>query len=106
EIRESVLSTAVFPVKSNDCVVYFVKICYLAPEFPILEKQNWLIHLHYIRKDYEACKDIIKEQLQETQGLCDYAIYVQGKTLVFLLEKYTFPRFLKKSRQFKKQVQV
>lgn len=27
-----------------------------APEFPILEKQNWLIHLHYIRKDYEACK--------------------------------------------------
>lgn len=30
--------------------------CYPAPEFPILEKQNWLIHLHYIRKDYEACK--------------------------------------------------
>nr|XP_054096448.1 Bardet-Biedl syndrome 4 protein isoform X6 [Callithrix jacchus] len=48
-----------------------------APEFPILEKQNWLIHLHYIRKDYEACKAVIKEQLQETQGLCEYAIYVQ-----------------------------
>ncbi|KAK2103286.1 Bardet-Biedl syndrome 4 protein [Saguinus oedipus] len=51
--------------------------CYLAPEFPILEKQNWLIHLHYIRKDYEACKAVIREQLQETQGLCEYAIYVQ-----------------------------
>ncbi|XP_032480028.1 Bardet-Biedl syndrome 4 protein isoform X5 [Phocoena sinus] len=55
-----------------------------APEFPILEKQNWLIHLHYIRKDYEACKDVIKEQLQETQGLCEYAIYVQA--LIFRLE--------------------
>ncbi|KAF5925283.1 hypothetical protein HPG69_001727 [Diceros bicornis minor] len=54
------------------------------PEFPILEKQNWLIHLHYIRKDYEACKAVIKEQLQETQGLCEYAIYVQA--LIFRLE--------------------
>ncbi|OWK09931.1 BBS4, partial [Cervus elaphus hippelaphus] len=45
------------------------------PEFPILEKQNWLIHLHYIRKDFEACK------LQETQGLCEYAIYVQALIL-------------------------
>ncbi|KAM5242920.1 BBSome complex member BBS4 isoform 5-T6 [Hipposideros larvatus] len=52
-----------------------------APEFPILEKQNWLIHLHYIRKDYEACKAVIKEQLQETQGLCEYAIYVQALIL-------------------------
>ncbi|XP_052044123.1 Bardet-Biedl syndrome 4 protein isoform X3 [Apodemus sylvaticus] len=55
-----------------------------APEFPIVEKQNWLIHLHYIRKDYEACKAVIKEQLQETQGLCEYAIYVQA--LIFRLE--------------------
>ncbi|KAF4017077.1 hypothetical protein G4228_008807, partial [Cervus hanglu yarkandensis] len=52
-----------------------------APEFPILEKQNWLIHLHYIRKDFEACKAVIKEQLQETQGLCEYAIYVQALIL-------------------------
>ncbi|XP_053451903.1 Bardet-Biedl syndrome 4 protein isoform X3 [Nycticebus coucang] len=55
-----------------------------APDFPILEKQNWLIHLHYIRKDYEACKAVIKEQLQETHGLCEYAIYVQA--LIFRLE--------------------
>ncbi|XP_012867507.1 PREDICTED: Bardet-Biedl syndrome 4 protein isoform X2 [Dipodomys ordii] len=52
-----------------------------APEFPILERQNWLIHLHYIRKDYEACKAVIKEQLQESQGLCEYAIYVQALIL-------------------------
>lgn len=37
-----------------------------APEFPNLEKQSWLIHLHYIRKDYAVCKVVIKEQLQET----------------------------------------
>ncbi|KAI5614867.1 Bardet-Biedl syndrome 4 protein [Silurus asotus] len=52
-----------------------------APELPILERRNWLIHLHYIRKDYESCKAIIKEQLQETQGVCEYAIYVQALIL-------------------------
>ncbi|XP_067829541.1 Bardet-Biedl syndrome 4 protein [Heptranchias perlo] len=53
-------------------------------ELPILERRNWLIHLHYIRKDYETCKAIIKEQLQETQGMCEYAVYVQA--LIFRLE--------------------
>ncbi|XP_069480718.1 BBSome complex member BBS4 isoform X2 [Ambystoma mexicanum] len=55
-----------------------------APDLPILERRNWLIHLHYIRKDYETCKAIIKEQLQETQGMCEYAVYVQA--LIFRLE--------------------
>uniref|UniRef100_A0A6Q2Y7G5 BBSome complex member BBS4 n=1 Tax=Esox lucius TaxID=8010 RepID=A0A6Q2Y7G5_ESOLU len=53
----------------------------LTPELPIPERKNWLIHLHYIRKDYETCKDIIKEQLQETRGMCEYAIYVQALIL-------------------------
>ncbi|KAM9568857.1 BBSome complex member BBS4-like isoform 4-T4 [Salvelinus alpinus] len=52
-----------------------------APELPILERRNWLIHLHYIRKDYEICKSIIKEQLQETGGMCEYAVYVQALIL-------------------------
>ncbi|XP_055790834.1 Bardet-Biedl syndrome 4 protein isoform X1 [Salvelinus fontinalis] len=52
-----------------------------APELPILERRNWLIHLHYIRKDYEICKSIIKEQLHETGGMCEYAIYVQALIL-------------------------
>ncbi|KAM9124699.1 BBSome complex member BBS4 isoform 2-T3 [Pangshura tecta] len=51
------------------------------PELPILERRNWLIHLHYIRKDYDACKIAIKEQLHETQGMCEYAIYVQALIL-------------------------
>ncbi|XP_015282921.1 PREDICTED: Bardet-Biedl syndrome 4 protein-like, partial [Gekko japonicus] len=54
------------------------------PELPILEKRNWLIHLHYIHKDYDACKIAIKEQLQESHGMCEYAIYVQA--LIFRLE--------------------
>ena len=26
----------------------------LAPELPSLERRNWLIHLHYVRKEYEV----------------------------------------------------
>uniref|UniRef100_A0A8C5QKW4 Bardet-Biedl syndrome 4 n=1 Tax=Leptobrachium leishanense TaxID=445787 RepID=A0A8C5QKW4_9ANUR len=51
------------------------------PELPILERRNWLIHLHYVRKDYETCKLAIKEQLQATEGVCEYAIYVQALIL-------------------------
>ncbi|XP_068171328.1 Bardet-Biedl syndrome 4 protein isoform X2 [Antennarius striatus] len=52
-----------------------------APELPIVERRNWLIHQHYVRKDYDLCKEIIKEQLQETNGVCEYAIYVQALIL-------------------------
>uniref|UniRef100_A0A672JL41 BBSome complex member BBS4 n=1 Tax=Salarias fasciatus TaxID=181472 RepID=A0A672JL41_SALFA len=52
-----------------------------APDLPIVERRNWLIHQHYIRKDYDTCKVIIKEQLQETNGICEYAIYVQALIL-------------------------
>nr|XP_020659361.1 Bardet-Biedl syndrome 4 protein isoform X3 [Pogona vitticeps] len=55
-----------------------------SPELPILEKRNWLIYLYYIRKDYDSCKIAIKEQLQETHGMCEYAVYVQA--LIFRLE--------------------
>ncbi|KAL2300508.1 hypothetical protein Nmel_013390 [Mimus melanotis] len=55
-----------------------------APELPILERKNWLIYLLYVRRDYEECKAVIKEQLQESQGLCEYAVYVQA--LIFRLE--------------------
>ncbi|XP_054627631.1 Bardet-Biedl syndrome 4 protein isoform X2 [Dunckerocampus dactyliophorus] len=51
------------------------------PELPIVERRNWLIHQHYIHKDYDICKVIIKEQLQETNGMCEYAIYVQALIL-------------------------
>ncbi len=92
----------------------YVLLLSAAPELPILERRNWLIHLHYIRKDYETCKvqpehlqrelnccrillimlwlvfcfqAIIKEQLHETQGMCEYAVYVQGQCKVHLTVK-------------------
>lgn len=52
-----------------------------APELPTLERRNWLIHLHYVRKEYDICKTLIKEQLDETQGMCEYALFIQGLIL-------------------------
>ena len=30
-----------------------------APELPALERRNWLIHLHYVRKEYEVCGGVM-----------------------------------------------
>jgi len=46
-----------------------------------LERRNWLIHNHYVRKEFETCKAIIRSQLEETHGMCEYANYVQGLIL-------------------------
>ncbi|BFZ13361.1 hypothetical protein BsWGS_16400 [Bradybaena similaris] len=55
-----------------------------APEIPVYERRNWLIHLHYVRKEFETCKALIREQLSEAGGMCEYAVYVQG--LIMRLE--------------------
>jgi Bardet-Biedl syndrome 4 protein len=47
-------------------------------DIAVHERKNWLIHLHYIRKDFETCKVLIGELLEETEGMCEYAIYVLG----------------------------
>ena len=52
-----------------------------APELPTLERRNWLIHNHYVRKEFDTCKAIIRAQLEETHGMCEYANYVQGLIL-------------------------
>ncbi|XP_060081334.1 Bardet-Biedl syndrome 4 protein-like [Ylistrum balloti] len=52
-----------------------------APELPIFERRNWLIHLHYVRKEYDSCKSLIREQLAESGGMCEYAVYVQALIL-------------------------
>jgi hypothetical protein len=49
------------------------------PKLPSLDGLNWLLHLHYTRKDFKACKDIIKEQLASSNGMCEYALYVHGE---------------------------
>ncbi|XP_061198095.1 Bardet-Biedl syndrome 4 protein-like [Saccostrea echinata] len=52
-----------------------------APELPIFERRNWLIHLHYVRKEFDICKSIIKEGLAESGGMCEYAVYTQALVL-------------------------
>ncbi|XP_067931941.1 Bardet-Biedl syndrome 4 protein-like isoform X1 [Watersipora subatra] len=51
------------------------------PDLPIIERRNWLIHLHYIQKDFDRCTAIIDEQLKETGGMCEYAVY--AKALIY-----------------------
>ncbi|GAB1598005.1 Bardet-Biedl syndrome 4 protein-like [Argonauta hians] len=51
------------------------------PDLPAIESRNWLIHLHYIRKDFETCKVLNKEQLAESGGQCEYAIFVEALIL-------------------------
>ncbi|XP_076809666.1 BBSome complex member BBS4-like isoform X1 [Clavelina lepadiformis] len=48
------------------------------PQLPIIERRNWLIHRHFVRKEYDTCKSLIQEQLKETRGQCEYAIYIQA----------------------------
>ncbi|CAN8016348.1 unnamed protein product [Ixodes persulcatus] len=52
----------------------------LAPEHPSLERKNWLIHLHYVRRDFNVCKTLIREMLTETKGTSEYALHIQGKS--------------------------
>ncbi|XP_076112838.1 BBSome complex member BBS4-like [Mytilus galloprovincialis] len=52
-----------------------------APELPIFERKNWLIHLHYVRKEFDTCKSLIKESMAESGGMCEYAVYVQALIL-------------------------
>jgi len=71
-------------------VFYFVA----APELSIHERRNWLIHLHYVRKEFDECKMAVKEQLAESHGICEYAVYVQGllcrwlNLIIFIARRY------------------
>ncbi|KAL9653223.1 hypothetical protein ABK040_010931 [Willaertia magna] len=42
------------------------------------DKRNWLIHLLYTRQDYEECISVIDEQLKQSDGKSEYALFVKG----------------------------
>eukprot|EP00760_Papus_ankaliazontas_P025637 PhM_4_TR2829/c0_g1_i1/m.10480/K16531/BBS4; Bardet-Biedl syndrome 4 protein len=44
----------------------------------IREKRNWLIHLLYTRHEFHECLLLIEEQLTDTKGMCEYAIFVKA----------------------------
>ncbi|KAG1678112.1 Bardet-Biedl syndrome 4 protein [Nymphon striatum] len=54
---------------------------YQVSNLPSIERRNWLIHLHFVRKDFDVCKSLIQEQLEETNNLCEYALYTKAKIL-------------------------
>lgn len=43
-----------------------------APELPIVERRNWLIHQHYIHKEYETCKVNSLHQYKSSCGVHAY----------------------------------
>ncbi len=51
------------------------------------------MHLYYVRNDFKACKEVIKEQLTTTNGMCEYALYVQGKILIKIPINIEFQAF-------------
>jgi Bardet-Biedl syndrome 4 protein len=42
------------------------------------EKRNWLIHLLFVRHDFEECLKVVELQLGLCHGLCEYALYVKA----------------------------
>nr|KAG5708037.1 hypothetical protein BaRGS_025175 [Batillaria attramentaria] len=60
--------------------MYHVIVWY-APEIPLFERRNWLIHLHYVQREFDKCKFLIRELLAESGGMCEYAVYVQALIL-------------------------
>ncbi len=44
----------------------------------ISEKKNWLIHLLYIRQNYQQCLKMIDETLKECRGMVEYPLYIKG----------------------------
>jgi hypothetical protein len=57
-----------------------------AIELKHFASKNWLIHLHYVRREFGTCKTIIHEELQKTNGNLEYANYVLvSRKLIFLV---------------------
>eukprot|EP00754_Rhynchopus_humris_P043405 Rhum_TRINITY_DN3208_c0_g2::Rhum_TRINITY_DN3208_c0_g2_i1::g.10014::m.10014/K16531/BBS4; Bardet-Biedl syndrome 4 protein len=42
------------------------------------EQRNWLIHMRYVRQDFYECLILIEDQLHDSKGLCEYALYVKA----------------------------
>uniref|UniRef100_A0A183D9Z9 TPR_REGION domain-containing protein n=1 Tax=Gongylonema pulchrum TaxID=637853 RepID=A0A183D9Z9_9BILA len=48
-------------------------------EFRGFERRNFILHQHLIRKDFSACKALVKEMADEYCELCEYPFYIRGK---------------------------
>ncbi|XP_072757079.1 BBSome complex member BBS4 [Anoplolepis gracilipes] len=51
-----------------------------APDIAAIENRNWLLHRHYTRHEYNACKLLIEQELMKSDGH-EYASYLKGLIL-------------------------
>ncbi|XP_011860397.1 PREDICTED: Bardet-Biedl syndrome 4 protein homolog isoform X1 [Vollenhovia emeryi] len=51
-----------------------------APDIPAIESRNWLLHRHYTRHEYSACKLLIEQELTKSNAH-EYANYLKGLIL-------------------------
>ncbi|KAG5317502.1 BBS4 protein, partial [Pseudoatta argentina] len=51
-----------------------------APDIAAIESRNWLLHRHYTRHEYSACKLLIEQELMKSNGH-EYANYLKGLIL-------------------------
>ncbi|XP_011138957.1 Bardet-Biedl syndrome 4 protein [Harpegnathos saltator] len=51
-----------------------------APDIAAIESRNWLLHRHYTRHEYNACKLLIEQELSKSDGH-EYANYLKGLIL-------------------------
>ncbi|XP_032683157.1 Bardet-Biedl syndrome 4 protein homolog isoform X2 [Odontomachus brunneus] len=51
-----------------------------APDIAAVESRNWLLHRHYTRHEYNACKLLIEQELSKSDGH-EYANYLKGLIL-------------------------
>jgi Bardet-Biedl syndrome 4 protein len=45
------------------------------------EKLNWLIHVLFMRQEYDECLRIIEDMLHESKGRSEYALYAKALIL-------------------------
>lgn len=45
------------------------------------EKYNWLIHVLFLRQEYDECNKIIENMLHESKGRSEYALYAKALIL-------------------------
>lgn len=50
----------------------------MAAASTIRERRNWLIHLLYVRQEYDECLKVCDETLRTCNGLAEYALYVKA----------------------------
>uniref|UniRef100_A0A915PIT2 TPR_REGION domain-containing protein n=1 Tax=Setaria digitata TaxID=48799 RepID=A0A915PIT2_9BILA len=43
------------------------------------DRRNFILHQHFIRRDFNACKALIKEMTDEYSEMCEYPFCIRGK---------------------------